>query len=157
MASRRVAEKDPVTCGGGVERGSDKHSAMLDEALKHDTASLERGGSEARSEEFREQEGPAEGEPTPDARIRGGGEIPGVGLSLDDINGRTELARYLERHQFPARPDELAAHAQQRHAPDAVVDQLRQAPDRVYETVTELWAALGGRVEKPRDGNGDRD
>jgi hypothetical protein len=136
-----------------VERGSDKHSAMLDEALKHDTASLARGDpSEARSEEFREQEGPAEGEPTPDARIRGGGEIPGAGLSLDDINGRTDLARYLEHRQFPARPDELAAHAQARHAPDAVVDQLRQVPDRVYENVTEVWVALGGRVEKPRTG-----
>ena len=135
-----------------MERGSDKHSAMVDEALKHDTASLRRGGpSEARSEEFREQEGPAEGEPTPDARLRGGGEIPGVGLSLDDINGRAELARYLEHRKFPARPDELAAHARARHAPDAVVEQLRAAPDRVYETVSEVWAALGGRVEPPRD------
>jgi hypothetical protein len=135
-----------------VERGSDKHSAMVDEALKHDTASLLHGGpSEARSEEFREQEGPAEGEPTPDARLSGGAEIPGVGLSLDDINGRAELARYLEHRKFPARPDELAAHARERHAPDAVVEQLRSAPDRVYDTVAEVWAALGGRVEPPRD------
>ena len=130
---------------------------MLDEALKHDTASLERGGTEARSDESREQEGPAEGEPTPDARIRGGGEIPGAGLSLDDINGRTELARYLEHRRFPARPDELAAHARERHAPDAVVEQLRQAPDRRYENVSELWVALGGRAEKPRDRKGGRD
>lgn len=134
-----------------MERGSDKHSAMVDEALKHDTASLVQGGpSEARSEEFREQEGPAEGEPTPDARIRGGAEIPGVGLSLDDINGRAELARYLEHRRFPARPDELVASAEELHAPDAVVEQLRQAPDRVYENVSEVWAALGGRVESPR-------
>ena len=66
-----------------LERGSDKHSPMVDEALKHDTASLWHGGpAEARSEEFREQEGPAEGEPTPDARLRGGGEIPGYGLYI---------------------------------------------------------------------------
>ena len=135
-----------------MERGSDKHSRMVDEALKHDTASLARGGpAEARSEEFREQEGPAEGEPTPDARLHGGGEIPGVGLSLDDINGRAELARYLEHRKFPAHPDELAAHAQGRHAPDTVVQPLRSAPDRVYETGSEVWAALGGRVEPPRD------
>jgi len=134
-----------------VERGSDKHSPMVDEALKHDTASLWHGGpAEARSEEFREQEGPAEGEPTPDARLRGGGEIPGFGLSLDDLNGRAELARYLEHRKFPARPDELAARARERHAPDAIVEQLRSAPDRVYETVSEVWAALGGRVEPRR-------
>jgi len=134
-----------------VERGSDKHSAMLDEALKHDTESIVRSEREARSDEAREQEGPAEGEPTPDTRIRGGGEIPGVGLSLDDIEGRSELARYLEHRQFPAHPEELAAHAEQRHAPDAIVDQLRRAPDRLYENVSELWVALGGRTEKPRD------
>jgi hypothetical protein len=124
---------------------------MADEALKHDTASLSRGApSEARSEEFREQEGPADGEPTPDARLRGGAELPGVGLSLDDINGRAELARYLEHRRFPARPDELAAHARERFAPDSVVAQLEAAPDRVYETVSEVWVALGGRVEPSR-------
>src|SRR5687768_2160201 len=125
---------------------------MVDDALKHEIESLLRGEpTESRSEEFREQEGPADGEPTPDARIRGGAEIPGVGLSLDDLNGRTELARYLEHRKFPARPDELAAHARERHAPDTVVAQLQQAPDRMYETVSEVWAALGGRVERPRD------
>ncbi|MDQ1502238.1 MAG: hypothetical protein QOI86_5578, partial [Actinomycetota bacterium] len=138
----------------GVERGSDKHSPMVDEALKHDTASIWHGGpNESRSEEFREQEGPAEGEPTPDARIRGGGEIPGTGLSLDDLNGRAELARYLEHRRFPARPDELAAHARERHAPDAVLALLERAPDQVYETVSEVWVALGGRAEPPRDHN----
>jgi hypothetical protein len=138
-----------------LERGSDKHSAMVDEALKHDTASLRRGGpTEARSEECREQEGPAEGEPTPDARLRGGGEIPGAHLSPDDLNGRAELARFLEHRTFPARPDELAAHARGRHAPDAVVEQLRSVPDRLYETVSEVWAALGGRVEPPRTSTG---
>jgi hypothetical protein len=124
---------------------------MVDEALKHDTASLWHGGpGEARSEEFREQEGPAEGEPTPEAHLRGGGEIPGTGLSLDDLNGRAELARYLEHRKFPARPDELALRARERHAPDAVVEQLLSAPDRVYDTVSEVWAALGGRVETRR-------
>ena len=138
-----------------MERGSDKHSRMVDEALKHDTASLRRGGpAEARSEESREQEGPAEGEPTPDARLRGGGDIPGVRLSLDDLNGRAELARYLEHRKFPARPDELAAHARGRHAPNAVVDQLRSVPDRLYETVSEVWAALGGRGEPSRTSTG---
>jgi hypothetical protein len=135
-----------------VERGSDKHSSMLDDALKHETQSLERGyPNEARSDEFREQEGPADGEPTPGARVRGGGEIPGVGLSLDDIEGRAELARYLEHRQFPARPGELAAHARDRHAPDSVVGQLERAPDRLYENVSQVWEALGGRVENPRD------
>ena len=106
---------------------------------------------EARSEEFREQEPPAEGEPTPDSRLTDPSEIPGAGVSLDDLNGRAELARFLEYRQFPARPGELAAHARQRHAPDAIVALLERAPDHVYETVSELWTAVGGRVETPRD------
>jgi len=135
-----------------VERGSDKHSPMLDEALKHETDSIVRGAREARSDEAREQEGPAEGEPTPRTRIQNGGEmIPGLGLSLDDVEGRSELARYLEHRQFPAHPGELAAHAEQRHAPDAVIEQLRQAPDQLYNNVAELWVALGGRTENHRD------
>jgi hypothetical protein len=125
---------------------------MVDEALKHDTASLVRGEpSESRSEEWREQEGPADGEPTPDARIRGGAEIPGVGLTPDDIEGRAELARFMEHRLFPAHPDELASHARERHAPDAVLAMLERAPDRIYENVSELWAALGGRVEPHRN------
>ena len=54
-----------------MERGSDKHSPKVDEALKGDTASLERGEPiEARSEESRQQEPPADGEPTPEPRLR---------------------------------------------------------------------------------------
>jgi hypothetical protein len=156
MASWRVTARHSVTWEDGVERGSDKHSAMVDDALKHETASLQQGfPAEARSEEFREQEGPAEGEPTPDARIRGGGEIPGVGLTLDDINGRAELARWLEHRRFPAHPEELAESAEELHAPDSVIEQIRQAPDQMYENVSQLWAALGGRVEPHRDGNGE--
>jgi hypothetical protein len=125
---------------------------MLDEALKHDTESLTRGSPrEARSEEFREQEPPAEDEPTPDSRLTDRSEIPGAGVSADDLNGRAELARYLEHRKFPARPGELAAHARERHAPDGIMALLDRAPDQVYETVSELWAAIGGRVENPRD------
>ena len=56
-----------------VERGSDRHGPRLDEELQRETRSLEQGAPvEARVEEAREQEGPADGEPTPDARLAGG-------------------------------------------------------------------------------------
>jgi hypothetical protein len=32
---------------------------------------------------------------------------------------------------------------------------LQQVPDQVYETVAEVWVALGGRVESPRDHDRD--
>jgi Protein of unknown function (DUF2795) len=131
-----------------VERGSDKHSPMVDEALKHDTASLLGGSpSESRSQEGREQEGPAEGEPTPDARITGDPWASGDTLSLDDVNTRAELARHLDRAVFPARTGELVENARARHAPDQIVEWLSGLPDGLYETVGEVWIALGGKDE----------
>ena len=131
-----------------MERGSDKHSPMLDEALKHDTASLLDGApAESRSQEAREQEGPAEGEPTPDARITGDRDLPPGGMTLDDVNARAELARHLDHSVFPARPGELTANARRHFAPDDVVAQLDRLPDVIYETIQDVWKALGGRVE----------
>ncbi len=132
-----------------MERGSDKHSPMLDDALKHDTASLLGGApAESRSQEAREQEGPADGEPTPDARITGDRDLPAGGMTLDDVNARAELARHLDRSVFPARAGELVANAREHFAPDGIVTQLERLPDALYETVQDVWKALGGPVEE---------
>jgi hypothetical protein len=57
--------------GGYVERGSDKHSPRVDEEMKHEVRSLEQGAPlEARVEEFREQEGPGDDQPTPQPILR---------------------------------------------------------------------------------------
>jgi hypothetical protein len=121
---------------------------MLDEALKHDTASLLGGApAESRSQESREQEGPAEGEPTPDSRITGDRDVPPGAMTLDEVNARAELARHLDRSVFPARPGELAANARERFAPDEIVAQLERLPDGMYETIGDVWKALGGPVE----------
>jgi hypothetical protein len=131
---------------------------MLDEALKHDTASLTGGSpTESRSEEFREQEGPADGEPTPDARLTGDRDVPSGGMTLDDVNARAELARHLEHHVFPARPGELVANARERFAPDEVIAQLERLPDTLYDTVQDVWVALGGPVEASPGHGSDQD
>jgi hypothetical protein len=53
-----------------VERRSEKHNPRLDDEMKRETKSLVRGAPvEARAEESREQEGPADGEPTPQSII----------------------------------------------------------------------------------------
>ena len=131
-----------------MERGSDKHSRLVDEALKHDTQSLVRGNpAEARSQEGREQEGPGEGDPTPDSRLQGERGASPNGMSFDDVNARADLARYLEPSVFPARPGALVASARARFAPDVTVRQLESLPDSTYDTVQEVWVALGGPVE----------
>ena len=53
-----------------MERKSEKHNPRLDDEMKHETESLVRGAPvEARAEEFREQEGPADDEPTPQSTV----------------------------------------------------------------------------------------
>ena len=131
-----------------MERGSDKHSARIDEAQKHDTYSITPGGTESRAEEFREQEGPGEGEPTPDARISGDrGSASEDLLSYDEVEDRTEIARHLQPSVFPADRDRLLASAEELHAPVAVLDRLRSLPDGTFEHFEAVWEALGGRED----------
>src|SRR2546427_370400 len=83
-------------------RGSDKQGRRIDEGLKHDTGSLVQGSPvEARADERREQEGPADDEPTPDALLTGDRPAPNPNtLSHDEVEARTELARHLEGSVF---------------------------------------------------------
>ncbi len=120
-----------------MERGSDKHNPRVDDDLKQSTASMVRGSPvEARAEESREQEGPAEGEPTSDARPSG-----------DDIEARSELARHLPGAAFPGDRDALIAAAKEQHAPDGVLAELRRLPQGRFENLQAVWDALGGSKE----------
>jgi Protein of unknown function (DUF2795) len=141
-----------------LERGSDKHSPRVDEELDHETRSLRQGAPvESRVEEHREQEGPGDGQPTPDARLAGGpaagarpaeGRDAGATLDLDDAEIRADIARFLTPSVFPADRDALVADAEGNHAPDEVLERLRVLPaGRAYGNVEDVWAALGGTVE----------
>jgi hypothetical protein len=68
-----------------LERGSDKHSPRIDEELDHETRSLQQGAPiESRVEEFREQEGPGEDQPTPEPHLT----EATASLDLDDAEAR---------------------------------------------------------------------
>ena len=131
-----------------MERGSDRHSPRVDEQLDHETRSLQQGAPvESRVEEHREQEGPGEGQPTPDARLRGG-RATAASLDLDDAEARTEIARFLNPSAFPADREALLADAEGNQAPAEVLERLEALPaGRAYENVQEVWSALGGTVE----------
>jgi hypothetical protein len=131
-----------------LERGSDKHSPRVDEQLEHDTRSLTQGAPvESRVEEHREQEGPGEGQPTPDARLTGG-RATAASLDLDDAETRADIARFLTPSVFPADREALLADAEANQAPEAVTERLRALPaGRAYENVQDVWSALGGTAE----------
>jgi uncharacterized protein DUF2795 len=132
-----------------MERGSDKHGHRIDEELKHDTDSLVHGSPvESRASEAREQEGPADGEPTPDALLTD--DRPGPNpdtLSHDEIEARTELGRRLQPSIFPADRAAIVASAERMGASEDLVARLAQLPDGTFDHVEAVWEALGGRVE----------
>ncbi len=128
-----------------MERGSDKHSPRIDEELDRETRSLQQGAPiESRVEEFREQEGPGEDQPTPAARVT----EPTGSLDLDDAEARSDIARYLDPSAFPADREGLLDNAEANNAPEVVLERLQALPGgTTYDALPDVWAALGGTVE----------
>jgi hypothetical protein len=127
-----------------VERQSTKHGPRVDDALKKEVESLERSAPvEARRDDYREQEGAADGEREPGARTAPPGQ-----LALDAPDARAELSRHLRPSAFPADRDRLLAEARANNAPAEVVATLERLPEGWdFVTVYEVWEALGGEVE----------
>jgi hypothetical protein len=115
-----------------MERRSDKHGPLLDDALEHDVRSMLQGSPvESRADEGREQEGAA-------TQV----------LSDDEVDARAELARFIEPSVFPADRDALLDSARGQHAPDSVLDRLARLPDGTYTHTQAVWEALGGHTER---------
>jgi len=135
-----------------VERGSDKHSPMVDEQLKHEVEGMVRSGHSTHAQEWSDPEPSGEDEPdvdlAPNATLSGG--VP-AGMTADDVEGRSELARHLPPSAFPADADRLKAYAREAEAPAQVLDLLERVPaGRQMDSIGELWAALGGGHEEER-------
>jgi hypothetical protein len=132
-----------------MERSSDKHAPRVDDELKHELKSIVQGSPvEARANESREQEGPAEGEPTPGAVLTG--DLPSAtpdALTHDEVEARAELARHLQPSVFPADRAALVASARASRATDELVGRLGDLPDGNFDHLGAVWEALGGRVE----------
>ncbi len=132
-----------------MERSSDKHAPRVDEELKRELSSLVRGSPvEARANESREQEGPADGEPTPDALLTSErqGATPDV-LNHDEVEARAELARHLQPSVFPADRTALIESARTLGAGEELLARLATLPEGTFDHLEAVWEALGGRVE----------
>lgn len=102
--------------------------------------------------ERREQEGPGESDPSPDARLTGerGFADEDRRLRDDEVEERSELARHIQSRVFPAEPPALVNSAREMQAPQRLVDRLSQLPDETYQNIEAVWEALGGRAEPGR-------
>ncbi len=133
----------------GASSRSNKHNPRLDEEIEHEIQGMLKGNHPTRSEEFREVEPEAEGEPdtatSPNSTLIGG--VP-VGMTEDAVVARAELARWLDRADFPSDGPNLVEAALDHRAPDAVVDELRRLPEgETYERIGDVVRALGYPTE----------
>ena len=133
----------------GTSARSTKHSPRVDDDLEHEMQGMIRSERQTRSEEWREVEPSAEGDPDvdtdPDGTLVGG--TP-VGMDPDAVESRAELARWLDRADFPSSGNDLVEAARDHRAPDVVVAELQRLPEgQTYERIGDVVRALGYPTE----------
>jgi hypothetical protein len=123
---------------------STKRSPRIDDELTRETEALiQSGQTESHTDESLIKEGPLPGE---EARVGAPSIHDGW---ADEVEARSELARWLEPHLFPARRDRLERQARDRGAPGAVTAVLdRLTDDQEYPNVEAVWEAVGGHRER---------
>ncbi|MEH1166112.1 DUF2795 domain-containing protein [Micromonospora sp. CPCC 205539] len=137
-----------------MERGSSKHSPRLDEQMSQEVSGLVQGPGAAgsRVDESREPE-PA-GEDQPEATTAPGGDLrtgTPQGMSSSDVEQRSKLGRFISMSALPGDRAALLASARENEAPDDIVTALERLPEGThYQTVSEVWAALGHKNETTR-------
>ncbi|HET6815844.1 MAG TPA: DUF2795 domain-containing protein [Mycobacteriales bacterium] len=135
-----------------MDRGSDKHSPLVDDQLKHETEGLVRAGRSTHAEEWKDAE--PSGEDQPDADLAPEGTLHGgvpEGMSPDDVDGRAELAGFIGKHAYPLLREQILDLVIDGQAPDRVIDLVRRLPSgRQFENINDVWTAVGGHVESER-------
>ena len=134
-----------------MERGSDKHSARMDDALDAEVSGLMRSGHDSRAD-WNSPE--PSGEDQPDVDLAPNGTLAGglpEGMTEQDVERRSELAGYLGR-VWPATSEQILAVATENGAPDAILNPLRGLPPgHSFENLQELFVVVsGGHVETHR-------
>jgi hypothetical protein len=132
-----------------LDRGSTKHAAWMDDAMAREVESVTDGSpAGSRVEEPRDPE-PA-GEDQPDALPVGRAGAPD-GMTPEEVEQRSRLGRYIPLSVLPGRRDELIDGARTLNAPGDIIAQLSGLPaDHPFETVSQIWAALGHPNESHR-------
>jgi hypothetical protein len=134
-----------------MERGSDKHSARMDDALEAEVSGLMRAGHDNRAD-WNSPE--PSGEDQPDVDLVPNGTLAGGvpdGMSEDDVERRSELASLLGRI-WPATSEQVLFVATENDAPEDILSTLRHLPPgQSFQNLQELWATIsGGHVEAHR-------
>lgn len=135
-----------------MERGSDKHSARMDDVLEAEVRGMMTAGRETRAQEWNSAEPSGEDQPdvdlVPDGTLAGG--VP-AGLTEADVELRSEISSFLGKECWPGGVDKLLVKAAELNAPERVLNRLRDLPaGREFENMSAVWTALAGGVESHR-------
>ncbi|SDZ33850.1 Protein of unknown function [Micromonospora pattaloongensis] len=133
------------------QRGNSKHGPRTDDAMVAEVQGTTHGGAGSRAEEWHQAE-PA-GEDQPAANVVPPGHRTGVpqGMTTEEVEQRSQLGRYISLSALPGDRAVLRLNAEENDAPDEILAQLDQLPDNTtFETVSEVWAALGHANETRR-------
>lgn len=127
-------------------------SPREDDQLAHETRGLVQGGHSTRAEEWRDPEPAGEDQPGGEREIgfedRAGAP---AGMDPQDVETRSEIARFLDRTALPGDRDDLLAAAREHQATDRVIRLLEQLPaDARFENVQAVSRALGLGTEERR-------
>ncbi len=135
-----------------MERGSDKHGPHVDDAMKHDVEGEMRAERSTHVHEWSEPEPSGEDQPDVEAEPEGpllGGTPPG--MSQQDVEVRSDLARYLGKNIYPADRDRLIEIMRGHQAPDRLIAMVEKLPaGNEFTSLQEVAAALGHGVESQR-------
>ena len=135
-----------------MDRGSDRHGPVQDAELSKETQDVVHGTGSSRAEDWRDPEPSGEDQPRAN-RDPEGSRVGGTpeGIDADDAAARSEFAQSITRLRFPTTGAEVQAAADQDTVPDAVRAEVRRLPaDGRYESLAEVWAALGHGMEDRR-------
>ena len=129
-----------------------KHGPLHDEQLASEVQGLIKGGHRTHAEEWRESEYPGDDQPDGDQRIRPDDQRSApAGMTVSDVEVRSELARFLGRDAFPGDRDRLLVVASEHQASDAVIDRLRALPpNEMFANVQDVMISLGLGTEAHR-------
>ncbi|TDC32217.1 DUF2795 domain-containing protein [Micromonospora sp. 15K316] len=137
-----------------MERGNSKHGPRIDEQMSQEVSGLVQGPGTggSRVDESRVPE-PA-GEDQPEATTAPAGELRSgapKGMSSQDVERRSRFGRFITMSALPGDRETLIANARDNDAPDDIVAALQTLPDGTrYQTISEVWAALGNKNETTR-------
>jgi hypothetical protein len=127
-----------------MERGSDQHGQRLDEELKHETSGLRTGAGSTHTEEYLKPEPSGESQPDVERApegVMGGGTSEQ--LNAEQVERRSEIARWLDPAHFPAVREVLISDAADNEAPDDVLAQLKALPaGREYLNIEDVFESL---------------